>query len=217
MQNENGEILDYYNDIITSPKEYQVVWWKIIENSFNIEFTITFYDDYGNIIAKENKHLHTNILKDEYDKLVEKYNKEYEYYQSSEYLDSLSNNINYIYTSYYDGDFNYNSEHNLDFYGRIKRYYNIAIRRNTRQYKLIINWNSNPITYPDQITEYTLEINSLYPAPLSEYYYVDYDEYGYAKFYYFIGFDADGDGVVDYKPGDMIIINGDLNLTACWE
>ena len=216
LQDENGELLDIYAMGVTGPKTYYVQWWKVVSNRYAIEFEVVIYDEYGNIIEKNITHNHANLTKEKYDELIVKYEEEYSNLTSSSYYEELSENSDYIYSSYSSGELNLNTEITHGFYENVNRYYRVCIRKVIKTYKVTINWNSDPSSY-EQITERICDMKSLFECESSGYYYFETDPVtGGAIIHYFMDYDVDGDGTVDYKPGEFIIITEDMTLVALW-
>ena len=213
---ENGDLMIVSNKAITSPKTYHISWWKTEKNSYSIEFTVVFYDKYGNIIEKENKHLHPNLKKEKFDELVTGYDAEYEYLTSTAYFESLSEGSEYTYNSYANGILDVKSLVTInELTGEKKMVYTVCIQKLKREYTIYIDWNGNDSYMKDE--EIKLTINSFYQCPQEGYYYYEEDPITHVDVkHIFLGFDSDNDGIVDYKPDEKILITSDLHLVGIW-
>lgn len=210
---ENGEWLDIYGTIITSPKNYHIERFVILKDTYCILFEYYIYDEYGNETYYEKKHEANNVNKDTYEKLCIDYDNEYNYLRSNEFYASL-NSLEYNYSSYQHGFFNYISEQEPNPLGIIYKYYKVVVQKSPIKYKVTEVINDE--NYLEQESTSYYRYNSVYTCPSSEYYkFVDYN--GSSHQHYFIGCDIDGDGIADYLPGDKILITKDITLNYLWE
>lgn len=210
---ENGEWLDIYGTIITSPKNYHIERFLILKDTYCILFEYYIYDEYGNETYYEKKHEANNVNKDTYEKLCTEYDSEYNYLRSNEFYAGL-NSSEYTYSSYQHGVFDYISEHKPNPLGIVYRYYKVVVQKTPKKYKVTEIINDENYLEQESVSFY--RYNNVYTCPGPEHYkFVEYN--GSSHQHYFVGCDVDGDGIADYLPGEKILITKDITLNYLWK
>ena len=133
---------------------------------------------------------------------------------SQEYLDFLSNE-EFVY-SVYDPSLNIKQSRIVDGYGVTHIYYKVCIRKAYRTFGLTVDWGEESGL---KKTEYTLKNNYVFMSNTNYYYTVTKEDetHRYEGKYIVEGYDVDGDGIIDYRPVDLIMITKDMKLTAIWK
>ena len=210
---ENGESLDFYNTKITGPETYNHTIWARYDGMYSLSF------DYGTYTMSEHKTeriRYAACVTDEakLKELLAYYDAEYEKFLSQEYLDSLSND-EFVY-SIYEPSLNIKQSRTVDGYGVTHIYYKVCIRKEYRTFGLTVDWGEESGLTK---SEYTLKNNYVFMANTNYYYTVtgENETHRYEDKYIVEGYDADGDGIIDYRPGDLIQITKDMKLTAIWK
>ena len=175
-----------------------------------IIFEYYLHDEYGNEIYYELKHKATYVSKDVYDQLCEQYDEEYAYLRSEEFYAEMDS-PEYYYQSYFDGRYDLNGAGNADFNGVITRYYRVMVKRILKVYTVTEVRNDGS---KDSVMKF--RYNQLFTCPSTEYYKV-VEAYRVKHDHYFVGYDVDGDGIVDYRPGEKILITKDMRLYCIWK
>ena len=209
----NGDSLDLFSTKITESKTYNHTIWARYDGMY----TITF--DYGTFTQAEHKTeriRYAACITDEAQlaELLASYDADYDRYLSQEYLDSL-NNDEFVY-SIYDPALNMKQSRFDDDYGVTHIYYKVVIRKAYRMFTLTVDWGEESGMAN---STYTLKNGYLFMAN-TNYYYTSAGEdemYKYEDKYVVEGYDVDGDGVIDYKPGDLIRITEDMTIKAVWK
>lgn len=210
----DSELLDIYGTVVTAPKTYNMQRYVIRKNTYSIIFEYYLYDEYGNRIGYEKKHEMIGVSEEVYKKLCEEYDREYEYLRSAEFY-AENNTPEYTYRSYANGSLDYNSANPPDYYGVIYRYYGVAVQKSPVYYDVTEIMNIE--YYENQEVTTSYRYNTVFTCPDATYYKFVKDEYGYTHDHYFAGYDADGDGVVDYLPGEKILITKNMRLSSVWK
>lgn len=206
---ENNEVIDFYNAIITEAKTYKLIIWARYDGTYIITFDYNVYYK-GEVISKERKHYHIGITDEqEVNRLCELYNQEYDYLTSQAYYDSL-NNEEFIYSSYLQGSYDVKQSTLVDGYGVTYITYIVSIRKEHRTFNIIVDFDR------DDYVNYsrTVEYGQSFVTDIASNKYIN--DGTKEVCYYFLGWDVDGDGIVDYGPNLFITITKDMTFKAIY-
>lgn len=210
---DDGEFLDLYATTITSPRTYHLQRYVIRKNTYAIIFEYYLYDEYGNVIGYEKKHEVSNLSEEDYHRLCAEYDQEYAALRSEAFY-AQNSSAEYTYRSYTGGAMDHNSANPADYHGVIRRYYGVSVQKVPNYYEVTEIRNIEYYEEQEWTTRY--RYNTVYVCPDATYYkFVTIN--GVSHLHYFAGYDADGDGVVDYLPGERILITKNMRLSSVWK
>lgn len=209
---EKGEVLDIFNTKINEGNTYYHSLWARYDGTYKIVFEYFLY--FNGEFTKEQRHLVTGALDEsQANEILNSYDAEYDYLTSNEYYNSLENN-EFMYKTFANNA-NIKRSVLVDGYGITNVYYSVYITKQYKEYIVTVNYEAS------DFVDFTTKVH------YKDLFFVDVqmskaiigeDEYGkYIGYYKLLGFDTNGDGIIDLNPGEIIEITENLTLTAVWE
>ena len=208
---DSGESLDFYYTAITTARTYNHTTWERRDGTYSVFFEYCVDTD-GNV-TRETLHNVVGITDEaKLDELLALCDKEYDVLTSDKYLafmndDEFSCSVD-EYRSVKDSRL-------TDGYGITIVTYIVYIVKRTNTYTVFYDFNApNHSNYG-----YSYKYGAVaYAFGGAEKQVDGEDEYGqYVAYYRLVGYDTDGDGVVDVKPGDFLVVTKNTTFKAIYE
>lgn len=208
---DSGEVLDLFNTPVTKANTYNHTTWERYDGTYTVIFDYVLITENGEIVT-ERLHYVVGITDEEkLNELLKRCDDEYDTYISKEYSDSLSND-QFSYTV--DAKASHKCVELVDGYGITFYTYGIYAVRKTKSYTVHIDYDCESyvnFTYTDSYGSVVFTASGIDKDVKGK------DEIGeYVAYFKLLGWDTDGDGIIDVQPGECLSLTKDVTLKAIY-
>ena len=207
---ESGEVLDFYSTVITKANTYNHTTWERYDGTYSVTFDYYLHLDYE-VVYEQKRYVVGITDETKLNELLALCDKEYDELTSPDYYASLSND-QFAYSPM--DNYNLKGYSFKDGYGIMHISYIVHVSKKTKKYTVYIDYDSE-----DNVNfTYTAAYGSLIVERKVTKAVKGKDEYGeYIDYYDILGYDIDGDGIVDVLPGEYITVTKDITLKAIYK
>ena len=208
---DSGEYLDFCNTVIKKANTYNHTIWARYDGTYTVIFDYELYTEEGEFVRKR---LHYVVGTDEtqLNELLELYDAEYDRYTSKEYCDSLSTaQISYEVSV----DRCVKRSELVDGRGITQYNYVVHASRSYKYYTIYVDYDNDAWENSSSTDKY----GAVMPTHASinrEVIYINEWGQKVADYYKLLGWDSDGDGIVDIMPGEYITFTKDMTIKAIY-
>lgn len=209
---DNGEVLDLYNTAITKANTYNHTTWERYDGTYAVIFRYYTHWDYD--ITEEVLYNFVGITDEtRLDEILALCEAEYDKLTSQEYYDELTNEQ--YDCSVLDDGWNVKKSTMVDGYGITHYVYVVHANKKTQKYTVYYDYdceNYVNFTYDVKYGDVIIVSDNIVKEVK-----VEEDGRKYIDSYKLLGFDTDGDGIIDVYPSDYITVTKDITFKAIYE